>query len=505
MTQVNSNRCTEPEGCPGQSVLTAITLGKLPVEEIERLGRHLEVCGTCQRLLEGLDAVEDSVIADIKGQAGLPPPNPELEEQIRQAEAISRVAWRDESQVNAIDQPPPIRVRQYQVLGRIGQGGMGAVYKARHPHLKRDVAIKLLPMSRLGSPDSVLRFQREMEAVGRLDHPNLVRAHDAGEANGQHFLVMEFLDGTDLSKLVRAHGPLSVANACEIIHRAAQGLQYAHTQGLIHRDVKPSNLFLTRDGTVKVLDLGLAKFADEVATAGESTGCGQIVGTGDFISPEQGQDTRGADARSDIYSLGCTLYYLLAGKAPFSDANHGTFIQKVMGHAHEPVPPIQAVRNDIPDRLAQFLGQMLAKDPAQRFQTAVEVAEAMRNVAGSRDLRGVVERNPIAHRPTKPTVPLATRRWTLISLALVAIVLAIGGWYIGQAATGRGHASGSAKTEPLTMEKAEEIGRKIVRDMEPDLRKLEQAFPGMRLTTKEKAEATKRTPPKLPAQAPNLP
>ena len=158
-----------------------------------------------------------------------------------------------------------------------------------HTRLKRPVAIKVLPAGRLHDPQAIARFQREMEAVGKLDHPNLVHAHDAGEAEGQHYLVMEFLDGTDLRKLVRSSGPLPVADACEVVRQAALGLQYAHEHGLIHRDVKPSNLMLTRDGTVKVLDLGLARLTDETAMPGDMTGTGQVVGTGDFIAPEQGR------------------------------------------------------------------------------------------------------------------------------------------------------------------------------------------------------------------------
>ena len=177
--------------CPGREVLSDLVLGKLPMETIDKLGQHIEACPTCQGILETLDSLEDSVIADIKGQTGPLPPDPQLQEQIREAEQISHVVW-GESKPDAPGELPPKHLGQYDVLEKIGQGGMGTVYKALHTRLKRLVAVKILPAHRLADPQAVARFFREMEAVGRLDHPNLVRAHDAGEAEGQHFLVMEY-------------------------------------------------------------------------------------------------------------------------------------------------------------------------------------------------------------------------------------------------------------------------------------------------------------------------
>ena len=372
--------------CPSRAVLSDLALGKLPMGDIDSLGQHVEACSTCQGIMETLDGLEDSVVADIKGQTGPLPPNPQLQDQIRQAEEISRIVWGEPKPV-VPEQPPPARLGQYAVLEKIGQGGMGAVYKAVHTRLKRLVAMKMLPASRLADPQAVARFQREMEAVGQLDHPHLVRAHDAGEAEGQHFLVMEYLDGIDLARLVRRTGPLSVADACEAVRQAALGLQHAHEHGLVHRDIKPSNLMLTTDGQIKILDLGLARLIGDHAQTEEMTATGQIVGTGDFIAPEQGQDTRQADARSDIYALGCTLYFLLAGKAPFSGPQHDTFVKKVMAHANEPIPPIQIVRRDIPDAVAAIVDRMTAKDPEQRFQTAAEVAKALVPFVEGNDLK----------------------------------------------------------------------------------------------------------------------
>ena len=432
MTDVDAKQRTVFGECPGRDILAALTLGKLPLEEIERLGRHIEACPTCQGVLESLDGIEDSVVADIRGQAGPLPPNPELEERIRDAQEISRVVWQ-ERPADGPEEPLPARLGQYEIIERIGRGGMGTVYKALHPHLKRIVAVKVLPQERLRDPQAVVRFKREMEAVGRLDHPHLVRAHDAGEADGQHFLVMEYLDGTDLRKLARERGPLPVADACEFIRQAALGLQHAHEHGLVHRDVKPSNLMITSDGTVKVLDLGLARLMDEAIPAGDMTSAGQIVGTADFIAPEQGQDTRNADARSDIYSLGCTLYYLLAGRVPFSGPGYDTFGKKLLAHTREPIPPIQAIRKDVPEAVASIIERMTAKAPAERFQTAAEVAAVLAPLAaGGNQFPIAVGREPNSLEVAKRAGHARTHMrftWLLPTLTLVISLLIIGTWF----------------------------------------------------------------------------
>ena len=263
---------------------------------------------------------------------------------------------------------------------------MGAVYKAFHTKLKRPVAVKLLPSYSQRSPHAVTRFHREMEAVGRLDHPNIVRAYDAGEADGQFFLVMEFVDGANISSLVRSGGPLEVADACEIVRQAAIGLQHTHEHGLVHRDVKPSNLMLATSGVVKVLDLGLARLQAEAWSDGEATASGQIIGSPDYMAPEQGSNPREVDARADVYALGCTLYFLLAGRPPFSSKGHDTLIQKVMAHANEDAMPIQQLRPDVPSQLAAIIDKMLAKNPANRCPTAAEVIQSLTPFCAGSDL-----------------------------------------------------------------------------------------------------------------------
>jgi serine/threonine protein kinase len=285
---------------------------------------------------------------------------------------------------------PPPQLGVYQLQGRLGQGGMGTVWKAWHTRLKRTVALKTLRADCLGNAPALARFQREMEAVGKLDHPNLIRATDAGEAAGIHFLVMDFVEGTDAAKLVQEHGPLPIADACEMVRQAALGLQYAHEAGLVHRDVKPSNLMVTRQGQVKVLDLGLALLHAAPDETGELTGSNQWMGTADFMAPEQGASAHTVDIRADVYSLGCTLYKLLSGRAPFSTTEYSTPYKKMEAHARAPVPPLRVGRPEVPADLAAVLERMLAKAPADRFATPGEVASALAPFAAGCNLPRLV-------------------------------------------------------------------------------------------------------------------
>ncbi|GAG47604.1 unnamed protein product, partial [marine sediment metagenome] len=226
------------------------------------------------------------------------------------------------------------------------------VYKALQTKLRRTVALKVLPKNRLNDRRAVARFEREMAAVGQLDHPNIVRALHAGEHEGNSYLVMEYVAGLDLSELVRRLGPLPVADACELARQAAMGLQYAHENGLVHRDIKPSNLMLASDGQVKVLDLGLALLQQDQPAEEEVTGSGQAMGTADYIAPEQASDSHNVDIRADIYSLGCTLYKLLCGRAPFTDPKYRSTFEKMTAHVREPVPPIRQLRGEVSEELA---------------------------------------------------------------------------------------------------------------------------------------------------------
>src|SRR5262249_20574475 len=221
----------------------------------------------------------------------------------------------------------------------LGTGNMGVVYKALHTELERVVALKLLPHG-FSDELAIARFKKEARAVGRLEHPNIVGAHDANEIDGTHFLVMTFVDGVDLARLIQRRGRLAVPDACEVVRQAATGLQHAFERGLVHRDIKPSNLMLAKDGVVKVLDLGIARMLGEMPAAERLTGPGMLLGTADYLAPEQWENPHAVDTRADVYGLGCTLYHLIAGRPPFSGAEYDSILMKMRGHLEAPPPPL---------------------------------------------------------------------------------------------------------------------------------------------------------------------
>ena len=264
----------------------------------------------------------------------------------------------------------------YIVESELGRGGMGVVLKARHKRMKRDVAIKVLPSTLTTDASAIARFQREVEAAAQLTHPNIVSAFDADEINGEHFLVMELVGGRDLSSIVRQNGPLTAGQALNYAIQAATGLEFAHGQGVIHRDVKPANLLLDRNGTVKILDMGLARFSDtaEVGRNTELTGTGLVMGTVDYMSPEQALDSKSVDARSDIYSLGISLYYFLTGRSAY-DGN--TFMARLVAHRENPIPSLRDDRPDIAESIQQVFEKMVAKQVNDRFQSMAETIVAL--------------------------------------------------------------------------------------------------------------------------------
>jgi tRNA A-37 threonylcarbamoyl transferase component Bud32 len=302
----------------------------------------------------------------------------------------------------------------YTILEEIGAGGMGQVFKAEHRRMHRIVAVKVLARSRTKDAASAARFEREVTVAAKLNHPNIVTAYDADHVRGFHLLVMEYVDGSDLWAMAKKHGPLPVGQAIDCILQAARGLEAAHAAGILHRDIKPSNLILDKSGKVKVVDLGLASLNDVEADDQEPlTQDGTVLGTADFISPEQALDSRAADARSDVYSLGCTLYFLLTGRVmyPFE-----TRMQKMLAHREEPVPSLRPLRSEVPDELETVLRKMVAKRPEDRQQsmTAViaDLERLQKNAAAA-----IKRRQPAAS-------PMLKRMWLRGSLVGGLILVA---------------------------------------------------------------------------------
>ncbi len=258
----------------------------------------------------------------------------------------------------------------YVLLEKIGQGGMGQVFKARHRRLDRLVAVKLLAPNVVKDPAAVARFQREVLAAAKITHPHIVAALDAGCANGAHFLVMEFVDGSDLAAVVKKQGPLPVNHALHYLLQTAQGLTAAHAAGIVHRDIKPANLLLEQSGTVKILDMGLVRLLDDAPGQPELTTTGAVMGTVDYIAPEQALNTKSADARADIYSLGCSFHYLLTGRAPYAG---DSMMAKLLAHREQPIPALRAARPDVTDAVEAIYQKMMAKAVVDRYQTMDEL------------------------------------------------------------------------------------------------------------------------------------
>ena len=262
----------------------------------------------------------------------------------------------------------------YVLIEKIGAGGMGLVFKAEHRRMHRTVAIKLLPPHMTKDAAAIARFEREVTAAAKLRHSNIVAADDADCANGVHFLVMEMVEGNDLSALVKKNGPFSVEKAVNYVLQAAKGLEFAHHEGVVHRDIKPANLLLDKKGVVKILDMGLARLNGDgnvdTPKQAELTSTGMVMGTVDYMAPEQALNTKMADARADIYALGCSLYYLLTGKATYDG---DSLMAKLLAHRDQTIPSLRAVRSEVPEQVEAVFKKMVAKTVQDRYQTMTEV------------------------------------------------------------------------------------------------------------------------------------
>ncbi len=385
------------KGCPSNESLRAFTQGRLAPDSSDLILQHLDACPRCEQKLESLDSQHDSLIESIREalstqDATAEPGIEALSERVNQIALPIGQAY----ETTTPGQPggPTETLKQlgpYRLDYKLGAGGMGAVYKAFHLHLKRIVAVKLLPKERSDDPRFVKRFYGEMAAIGNLKHPNIVHAYDAGEANGRHFIAMEFVDGKDLSAVLRRSGRLTTAEACTIALQVAEALTYIHGLELVHRDLKPSNLLLAKAGKIKIVDLGLAKLVVPDADGSDLTGSHQIIGTADYVAPEQTKNERKIDVRADIYSLGCTLFKLLTGQAPFSGPKYSSIASKLVAHCTSSPPSIQAFRDDVPEPVSAAIEKMMAKSPRDRFQNPQELIDALRPFAESQDLSRLVK------------------------------------------------------------------------------------------------------------------
>lgn len=362
--------------CVSVDELRDFALGRVDNARSDEILQHLGGCQSCEDTVTSLENTADSLLHHLRipqaDEENVPAVAARAIDEVKQQLRPGSTAAIHHSDTIATPRP---RVRDYELIEQLGVGGMGTVYKAVHTKLDRVVAIKVLPPERTRDELAVARFEREMKAVGRLDHDAIVAATDAGEIQGTHFLVMEYVDGLDLGRLQSAVGTLSVADACALIRESAIGLQYAHEQGMVHRDIKPSNLMLTAGGRVKVLDLGLALLSEQQGTVDDLTTVGQLMGTLDYMAPEQCDDSHEVDIRADVYSLGATLFKLLTGRSLFADNTSRSPLARIRAIATQPAPDVSSLRDDIPTELAQLLNRMLAKDPSDRPATPGEVAE----------------------------------------------------------------------------------------------------------------------------------
>ena len=393
--------------CPSAAILELLLAEQLSAAELEPVEAHVEGCGKCQEQLERITARADSPTVLAGVGAGEAQPDEAFLDRLRQTPPPSMLSDQISSTV-----PPPLnggssfaegfkgrRLGQYEILEALGKGNMGVVYKAMHRELGKLVALKMLPATTMDEIN-IERFKNEARMASRLEHVNIVATHDAGKAEGVHFLAMNFVDGVDVARIVQRHGRLAIADACEVVRQAAIGLQHAFERGLVHRDIKPSNMMLTREGVVKVLDFGVARSFADTAAAERLTATGMLLGTADYLAPEQWDNPHAVDTRADIYSLGCTLYHLLAGHPPFSGPRYQSVLTKMRGHLETPPPAIRDERPEVPAELAEVLDRTLAKDPADRFATPGELVGALEPFAAGANLIALAK--PAAD-PTNPT------------------------------------------------------------------------------------------------------
>jgi serine/threonine protein kinase len=382
---------------PSPDVLRALASGQLDDATAEAVVAHLEGCPACCQAAGNLSG--DSLLRRLRAAQPTPPTtsDPPGPGNTRVESAPQGLARPPDPAPMTPEAPPAVLPElrdhpQYEVLRELDRGGMGVVYLAKNRLMDRLEVLKVVNKALLGRPGLAERFLREIRAAAQLRHPNIVTAYAALQVGELLVFAMEYVEGENLSRLVKSCGPLPVGDACSYAQQAALGLQHAFEKGMVHRDIKPSNLILSRDGkthAVRILDFGLAKARREQEGAGldlaEATGgqegarhgltrTGQVLGTPGYMAPEQSEDAARADSRADIYSLGCTLYFLLTGRPPFQGKSLSGLLQT---QATAAATPVSDVRPEVPAALAAVVAKMMAKDPARRYQMPAEVAQAL--------------------------------------------------------------------------------------------------------------------------------
>lgn len=405
---------TEPvTRCLEQETIRQFLGGFCDEPQAEGIAAHLAECVICSAAANKINQQSDTIARLVKSA-----------DQRLELEPACQAARRHLLGTSA---PPltmpllPLAIGQYELLEPIGRGGMGRVFKAVHRHLKRTMAVKLLLPERAHDTEAVAAFLREMEAIGRLESPHVVRANDAACIDGVYFLAMDYVPGPDLARLLDRIPRLDVADACEIIRQAAIGLQYAHENGLVHCDIKPSNLILTEHGVVKILDLGLAR----ILTGSSASPSAAVAGTIDYMAPEQWLPDAAVDIRADIYGLGCTFFKLLVGKAPFEQSS----LTRRQAHGSAPIPSLHELRSAVPASLDKIVERMLAKRPEDRFAEPKEVAAALEPFCEGHRLASLAERVADGSADTlrvgraadtkvsrKPAARFASRKWVIAAL-----------------------------------------------------------------------------------------
>jgi hypothetical protein len=319
---------------------------------------------------------------------------------------------------------PGERLGHFELLKYVGGGGMGKVFRALDTRLARSVALKILSPEHAADHETVLRFQNEAQSAARLDHDNIARVYYVGEDRGLHFIVFEFIEGVNVRDLVEAKGPLALSEAVSYTLQVADALAHAAERNVVHRDIKPSNLLISPAGQAKLIDMGLARLREVDAATADLTASGVTLGTFDYISPEQARDPRNTDVRSDIYSLGCTFFFMLTGRPPFLG---GTMLQKLLQHQADEPPDLHQFRPELPEEVNRVLRKMLAKDPRRRYASPIELVNDLLLVGRAAGLRAVAPGGRTWLAPTAPARPAYYRHlpWVVSVAALVAIVFAL--------------------------------------------------------------------------------